>query len=561
MEPIRNIIKIRVNNHEYLYQFKNAWDKEKQRSYSRHRTTVGKLVDGKVQLGRKFLASHPEYKDIDFKFEDNKLLAISDLPEVSPAGVNAVLSKTFPLNAGAAYVLKEIARQTGLLRDLKAIFSKNWEDLLALAMFFVIYPDRNLSNFDLTASHSQLGGNDLDSQRISELLEGITYDQRQSYMKRRMTSSCENEENNFWAFDTTSISSFSQTLLKVAHGNNKEDPDIAMIKIALLIDENTGEPLYYKVLNGSIADVTLLRNLFVDLAQLRGKQINLVLDRGFCSENNLLMMFRNHVGFVCGLRSDPAIAAQTVSQLVPSLRLSLPTAYSSSVGCYCATKKIDWFSSTRAHGQETFPFYVHVYYDKQRETNEILNMTEMVDSFKTRLENKEVPNNSYFRRFFKKKNIGKTEGVEPKELYEFDVNAWVAFTKTCGCFVLGSNEVASASEALNIYRQKDTVEKAFNNYKDKCEGRRLRCREGALEGKVFVTYLSLCLRLMLEKRLEQAGKNPLDTPRVLERFNSIVQYRHVSDDKTKLYWQEIPKEDRLLMEELKIKTPAPIFTI
>ena len=180
MDPIRNIIKVRVNNQDYLYQYENAWDKEKQRSYSKHRITVGKLVDGKVQLGRKFLANNPQYKDIEFKFENHKLIAISDLPTVNDAGVNAVLSKTFPLNAGASYVLKEIAQQDGLLGDLKAVFPHQWKDLLALAMFFVIYPERNLANYDITAAHSQLGGNPLDSQRISELLESITADQRRS---------------------------------------------------------------------------------------------------------------------------------------------------------------------------------------------------------------------------------------------------------------------------------------------------------------------------------------------------------------------------------------------
>ena len=132
MDPIRNIIKVRVNNQDYLYQYENAWDKEKQRSYSKHRITVGKLVDGKVQLGRKFLTNNPQYKDIEFKFEDHKLIATSDLPTVNDAGVNAVLSKTFPLNAGASYVLKEMAQQDGLLGDLKAVFPNHWKDLLAL---------------------------------------------------------------------------------------------------------------------------------------------------------------------------------------------------------------------------------------------------------------------------------------------------------------------------------------------------------------------------------------------------------------------------------------------
>ncbi len=123
MDPIRNIIKVRVNNQDYLYQYENAWDKEKQRSYSKHRTTVGKLVNGKVQLGRKFLANNPQYKDIEFKFEDHKLIAASDLPTVNDAGVNAVLSKTFPLNAGASYVLKEIAQQDGPARGLESCLS------------------------------------------------------------------------------------------------------------------------------------------------------------------------------------------------------------------------------------------------------------------------------------------------------------------------------------------------------------------------------------------------------------------------------------------------------
>lgn len=84
----------------------------------------------------------------------------------------------------------------------------------------------------------------------------------------------------------------------------------------------------------------------------------------------------------------------------------------------------------------------------------------------------------------------------------------------------------------------------------------MRCRECALEGKVFITYLSLCLLLMLERRLERAGNDPLNAPRVLERLNSLVLYRHEKNDKSKLYWQEIPKEERLGMERLGIKNPA-----
>ncbi|QQQ97177.1 IS1634 family transposase [Turicimonas muris] len=479
------------------------------------------------------------------------------MPSLSNQEVQAVLSKTYPLNAGAAYVLKELAIQSGLMRDLKAIFPHNWAEILSLAMFFVIYPDQNLANYDVTAAHCDFPSPPLSSQRISELLASITFKQREQYMKLRLACSTKANSSNYLAFDTTSISSFSQTLNKVAFGHNKEDPEMVMLKIALLIDEITGEPLYYKVLDGSIADVTLLRNLFAELSKLDAEQINLVLDRGFCSENNFQMMFRNNIGFAAGLKSDLKIAQQALQEFVPQLTLALPQQHYPEIDCYCATKKIEWYSSSRTFGKEYSPFYIHVYYDLQRETSEKTHMTALVESFRLRLEKGNVPNSLVFKEFFKLKPSAKKQDPAA-EKYQFDVNSWVKFTKSCGFFVLGSNEISSAPQALNIYRQKDVVEKAFNNYKDKCGGRRMRCQETSLDGKVFIIYLSLCLRLILQRRLEQAKKNPLDTPRIIDELNSIVLFRHDVEGKVRHYWQEWPKRYRELLEELGVETPAPL---
>ena len=116
-----------------------------------------------------------------------------------------------------------------------------------------------------------------------------------------------------------------------------------------------------------------------------------------------------------------------------------------------------------------------------------------------------VPNSPVFKEFFKLKPSAKNKTRQLKK-YQFDVNSWDKFTKSFRFFVLGFNEISFAPEALHIYKQKDVVEKAFNNYKDKCGGRRMRCQETSLDGKVFIIYLSLCLRLILQRRLEQAKK-------------------------------------------------------
>lgn len=119
----------------------------------------------------------------------------------------------------------------------------------------------------------------------------------------------------------------------------------------------------------------------------------------------------------------------------------------------------------------------------------------------------------------------------------------------------------SLDKALNIYRQKCTVEKSFNNYKDRCGGRRLGYSERALEGKVFVTYLGLTLSLILHKRLQDANIDPERAPRLISELNALTINKFVTDGDATYLWHKIPKRYEDLMKRLKIKIPCPICTI
>ncbi len=223
----------------------------------------------------------------------------------------------------------------------------------------------------MTAAHCDFPSPPLSSQRISELLASITFKQREQYETKAGLQHKRQTVLITWPLIPPPFLHFRKRLIKLRSVITKEDPEMVMLKIALLIDEITGEPLYYKVLDGSIADVTLLRNLFAELSKLDAEQINLVLDRGFCSENNFQMMFRNNIGFAAGLKSDLKIAQQApAGEFVPQLTLALPQQHYPEIDCYCATKKIEWYSSSRTFGKEYSPFYIHVYYDLQRETSE-----------------------------------------------------------------------------------------------------------------------------------------------------------------------------------------------
>jgi len=75
-----------------------------------------------------------------------------------------------------------------------------------------------------------------------------------------------------------------------------------------------------------------------------------------------------------------------------------------------------------------------------------------------------------------------------------------------GFFTLITNEKMNAKEALSIYRNKDVVEKAFGNLKERLNLRRLLVSsEQSLDGKLFVAFIALIYLSYIKKKMQQSG--------------------------------------------------------
>ena len=56
-----------------------------------------------------------------------------------------------------------------------------------------------------------------------------------------------------------------------------------------------------------------------------------------------------------------------------------------------------------------------------------------------------------------------------------------------GWFVIATNDIKDAAKALEIYRQKDTVEKHFDDLKNDLDMKRLRIHtSAAMKGRLFI---------------------------------------------------------------------------
>ena len=76
-------------------------------------------------------------------------------------------------------------------------------------------------------------------------------------------------------------------------------------------------------------------------------------------------------------------------------------------------------------------------------------------------------------------------------------------TSRYGYFALISNEVKDSIEALELYRTRDVVEKAFGNIKDRLNGRRtIVSSEQSLNGKLFVQFVALIFLSYVKKQMQ-----------------------------------------------------------
>jgi len=132
--------------------------------------------------------------------------------------------------------------------------------------------------------HQHPFGKDIPPQRSSELFASITEADRYQFFKLQATRRCEKE---YWAYDITSLSSYSECLKQVRYGMNKEQEHLAQFNLALIFGQESSLPFYYRKLPGNITDVKTVRNLLADMDFLSLQKIHLVMDRGFYSTENI----------------------------------------------------------------------------------------------------------------------------------------------------------------------------------------------------------------------------------------------------------------------------------
>ena len=467
----------------YAYESVSTWDKEKKQSRSK-RTLIGRLDEETGEI----LAT-------DGRMKGKKV----PKPPVQIKKVAQYARFFF----GATYLLDAIGDKLGVTEDLRQCFPDIYRQMLSI-IYYLILEDKNpLYRFEKWGLiHKHPHREDISSQRSSEMFSKIGEDAIQQFFRlhgKRRT------EREYWAYDITTISSYSECLKQVQYGHSKEDDGLPQFNLALLFGEQSNLPFYYRKLAGNIPDVLTVKTLLTELEALGFKKVKLVMDRGFYRAENINGLLKEHLKFLVAVKMSLTFVRDELDKVYDEFRTF--ECYNDDYELYSTTMTCEWdYTQVRPNKGNTLRekrrVYLHLYYNIDKATEDQKDFDRKLMRLKSELVsgNRRQENEKLYNKYFTVKST-------PVRGTRATVNedAVKKAKRYYGFFALLSNEKMDSITALELYRNKDLVEKAFGNLKERLNFRRtLVSSEQSLNGKLFFEFVALIYLSHLNKLMRDA---------------------------------------------------------
>jgi len=226
---------------------------------------------------------------------------------------------------------------------------------------------------------------------------------------------------------------------------------------------------------------------------------------------------------------------------------------------YCRTVRTTW-NYTQEHPykketvQESHRLYIHYYYniDKAAEDEKVFDRR--LIALKQELESgKRVPEHeNLYQNYFTIKTTPK-RGIQVTVKEENVRN----IKRYYGFFALITNETMDAVTALELYRNKDVVEKAFGNLKERLNMRRaLVSSEQSLERKLFVQFVALIYLSYIKKQMQVKGiLKEYTLPGLLDKLDVIECFEQPGKS---LRVGEMLEKQKQLYRDLGVNPPTSL---
>ena len=400
-------------------------------------------------------------------------------------------------------------------------------------------------------------------------------------------------EKDAIAYDSTTISTWSEGQIEARYGFNKAGDGLRTIKFLSLYSINTRQPVAYTKLPGNLPDVVTVKNAITQMNALGMKTAELVTDNGYHSQQNLSELLQAGFDFLTLAKTSLLWVRDEIDRHMEDFSgITTACPFDTSTHGVTVTLMRD-FQKVRKYGGkasgkqagdvETFRrrVYLHLFFNPMRQAedkvafeSELIDIKGLLESGKQEEELSE-PAQRKAAKYLRVNHRGGRISVT------FDEKSCAEANKYHGFFALVANKEKETFEALAKYRKRNTIEAFFRGDKQTADGLRPRVwNADSLRGRMFVQFVAMCYYEYFSEQLRQVkmklgipnGDEKHDTKAVLEAerklkswientpiylqlqwFDTVENVKVSSILTSKRWTTEITSRDTLYLEKLGVK--------
>ena len=405
---------------------------------------------------------------------------------------------------GVYYAFSGIVKKLGIDKELERYFPENYKEILAIAQYML--SEGNVMHYidEYTQTHKTYCDTEIHDKKCSEVFGNIRKEDILLFLRDWMKN---NKTDEYIAYDVTSISSYSKQIGEFEWGYNRDKEKLPQINMGMYYGESSRIPLYYRIYPGSISDKTHLKYMTEDQSFIESGKIRYVMDRGFYSAENLKYLTEKAHRFVIALPGS----LKYVKELISKHRDEIVNVSANMLGKGLPYGKK--YETTELG----FRMNVHVYYDPTKALRDSETLYEQIEKEENELRNMEEPPD---RKYHYDKYFYINRSKEGKLGFVKNHKAIDEALKKCGFFVIAETDFGkTTAEILKLYRNRDVIEKSFDELKNDLDFKRVRVHnEETLHGKIFASFIALIVKSYMQNCLEE---KPLTHKRTVLELDKI----------------------------------------
>lgn len=486
-----------------------------------------KKANGVIYVYERKVKYNPETRS-------NDILSSKLVGKITPESNNAIIptkfrakpqtekeEKRIPVrfHMGMLSILDWIGASSGIEADLKKVMPDSTcgslaERIAAIAKFWVATGGNTLPNmYAWQVKH----GIDKDCMISEDIYRAVfeilgTHDGFiQEYFKSRAARL---DTGDSVAYDSTTISTYSDSLTQARYGFNKDKDGLPTIKVLTLYSLNTEQPFAYWSQPGNLPDSICVENALKQLDYLNVTKPTVVTDNGFCSQENIIHYIQNHIKFVTrATRSDGKWVKDSIDQNLSLLDdINNVIDFDNDITGTCITIKpilsytAKYSCSSHKKGDKiklTPRLYLGIFRSRSRAYEAERNFTRELYQLKALIEegNEDQLSETALNKASTYLSWSKTRNGGIKVVFRKE--AVDEALKYKGIFCLCSNKINDAAELLKLGRKREHIEDMFELLKQKTDGKKTRVQDtDRLKGRQFVQFIALSYYDFLYKKIK-----------------------------------------------------------